>query len=483
MIKKIKGKFELYSKDGTKHLGSFDTKEEAQAREDEINKIKHAKEPTGNQLLVNISTLVDNSAIRTETIEGVEFTVLPSKTLPPDIVMNGIMYPGDEVKRTIDTLNMTPVTLGHPVVNGKFADAYDMMSQAKHGLSGAFNKVTGQAQDGSWLVDKYIPTEALQNSTRGKIVANAIANKQPIHTSTGVYLSRVPELGTNALGQEYEYKANIDAFNHDAILVGEIGAATPEQGVGIFVNADGEQEVEVMYCNLSSGEDFSLSSNELRRKLEQAAKDAELFDELFEDVKEKPYSYIEDYNEDTAIFYTCCGMYSVKYKLTSGEVEFVGEIKKVESKQNYTFGGVIGKIVDIVKSVVKSTGQDEQSKMTMNNNHEGTQVEKQEAEKMIADALAVNASQLEESVKKICTDVCSQMMKTMQMNSEQAEKDNLIQQVVNAKLLPEDAAKECGITALRAMIANQKQPAFGLNANRAAGDTNADPFADYKFEG
>jgi len=33
-------------------------------------------------------------------------------------------------------------------------------------------------------------------------------------------------------------------------LLNEVGAATPEQGVGIFVNADGEQEVEVMYCNL-----------------------------------------------------------------------------------------------------------------------------------------------------------------------------------------------------------------------------------------
>jgi len=483
MIKKIKGKFELYSKDGTKRLGSFATKEDAQAREDEINKIKHAKEPTGNQLLVNISTLVDNSAIRTETIEGVEFTVLPSKTLPKDIVMNGIMYPADEVKRTIDTLNMTPVTLGHPVVNGRFADAYDMMSQAKHGLSGAFNKVTGQAQDGSWLVDKYIPTEALQNSTRGKIVANAIAKKQPIHTSTGVYLSRVPELGTNAAGQEYEYKANIDTFNHDAILVGEIGAATPEQGVGIFVNADGEQEVEVMYCNLSSGEDFSLSSNKIRRKLEDAAKDACLFSSLSEKTDEDVYCEIDDYNEDTAIFYTRFGLYSVKYAITNGEIEFVGDIKKVETQRNYVFGGVIGKIVDIVKSVVKSTGQDEQSEIPMNNSREGEQVEKQEAEKMIADALAVNASQLEESMKKICTDVCNQMMQTMKTNSEQAEKDGLIQQVVNAKLLPEEAAKECGIVALRGLIANQKQPAFGLNANRAAGEANADPFADYKFEG
>lgn len=479
MIKKIKGKFELYSKDGTKHLGSFATKEEAQAREDEINKIKHAKEPTGNQLLVNISTLVDSSTIRTETIEGVDFTVLPSKTLPPGIVMNGIMYPGDEVKRTIDTLNMTPVTLGHPVVNGKFADAYDMMSQAKHGLSGAFNKVTGQAQDGSWLVDKYIPTEALQNSTRGKIVANAIAKKQPIHTSTGVYLSRVPELGTNALGQVYEYKANIDTFNHDAILVGEIGAATPEQGVGIFVNADGEQEVEVMYCNLSSGEDFSLSSNQIRRKLEKAANEACLFSSLSEKGEDDVYCDIDDYNEDTAIFYTRFGLYSVKYAITNGEIEFVGDIKKVETQRNYVFGGVIGKIVDIVKSVVKSTGQDAESKMPMNNSREGKQVEKQEAEKMIADALAVNAEQTAKTVQ----DAIAAALAANKAATEQAEKDGLIQQVVNAKLLPEDAAKECGIAALRGLLANQKQPAFGLNANRAAGDNNADPFADYKFEG
>ena len=478
MIKKIKGKFELYSKDGTKHLGSFGTKEEAQAREDEINKIKHAKEPTGNQLLVNISSLVDNSAIRTETIEGVEFTVLPSKTLPKDIVMNSILYGEDEVKRTIDTLNMTPVTLGHPVVNGKFADAYDMMSQAKHGLSGAFNKVTGQAQDGSWLVDKYIPTEALQNSTRGKIVANAIAKKQPIHTSTGVYLSRVPELGTNAAGQKYEYKANIDTFNHDAILVGEIGAATPEQGVGIFVNADGEQEVEVMYCNLSSGEDFSLSSNAIRSMIDKAAKEANLFGD-----EEKAWGYVEDFNDTTAIFYSCDKMFSVDYKITNGEVEFVGELKEVSSQRSYTFGGVIGKIVDIVKSVVKSTGQDDESKMPMNNSREESIVNEEQVKQFVAEMLAANNEKQKQEIADAVTSGVSSALAANKAATEQAEKDGLIQQVVNAKLLTEDAAKECGIAALRGLLANQKQPAFGLNANRTAGDTNADPFADYKFEG
>ena len=62
-------------------------------------------------LLVNISTLVANSEIRTEVVEGVEFTVLPSKTLPPNIVMNEILYDADDVEATINTLDGSPVTI------------------------------------------------------------------------------------------------------------------------------------------------------------------------------------------------------------------------------------------------------------------------------------------------------------------------------------------------------------------------------------
>jgi len=61
--------------------------------------------------LVNIASLVVNSDIRTETIEGVEFTVIPSRTLPKDVVMNSIMYPSEEVEAAISTLDMSPVTI------------------------------------------------------------------------------------------------------------------------------------------------------------------------------------------------------------------------------------------------------------------------------------------------------------------------------------------------------------------------------------
>lgn len=200
--------------------------------------------------LVNIASLVVNSDIRTETIEGVEFMVIPSKTMPPGVVMNQILYDADEVEATIHTLDGSPVTLGHPVVNGRFAAARAPLAQAKYGLLGAHNRVKGKTDDGRWIVEKLVPVEQMQNTERGKKLAEAIKSKTPIHTSTGVYLTKIDEIGVNAMGQDYQFRAKIDRFDHDAILLNEVGAATPEQGVGIFVNADGEQEeTEVMYVN------------------------------------------------------------------------------------------------------------------------------------------------------------------------------------------------------------------------------------------
>lgn len=250
MIKKEGGKFVLYSHDGSKKLGEFDSEEAATKRENEIKQIKYLKEhnvPKAN-CLANITSLVVNSKIRKEVVEGVEFTVLPSKTLPPDIVMNGGLYKADDVKATIDTLNMTPVTIGHPQINGKFVDAYDSLAQAKYGLGGAFNKVVGQDSNGVWNVEKYIPTEIMLNTQRGKALQAAIDKNEPIHTSTGVYLNRKPCKGVTANNQEYDWEAEIIQFNHDAILLNEPGAATPSQGVGLFVNQAGD-EIELITCS------------------------------------------------------------------------------------------------------------------------------------------------------------------------------------------------------------------------------------------
>lgn len=362
-------------------------------------------------LLVNISTLVANSEIRTEVVEGIEFTVLPSKTLPPNIVMNEILYDADDVEATINTLDGSPVTISHPVIAGKFADAYLPLAQAKFGILGAHNKVRGKAADGSWLIDKYIPTEQLANSANGKKLAEAIKNKTPIHTSTGVYLTKEPEIGVNAMGQEYTSRAKIDRFNHDAILLNEVGAATPEQGVGIFVNSDGEQEeTEVMYVN--------------------AYDDKELE-----------------------------GKFEIKVK-----------------------GSMLERFLEFMKTVVKSEPSD--VSQTVNSNREGNEVDETKVKEIVESALAANAAQSAETIKQAIDSAVAAALAANAQTQAEAEKAQLVEQVVNAKLLPEEAAKECGITALKAMLEgnSQGQPAMGLRRG-VASNQDEDIFANYKIEG
>ena len=427
--------------------------------------------------LVNIASLVVNSDIRTEVIEGVSFTVIPSKTLPKDVVMNSIMYPSEEVEAAISTLDMSPVTIGHPVVNGKFAPASDPISQAAYGILGAHNRVKGKTDDGRWVVEKLIPTEQLQNTERGKKLAEAIKHKRPIHTSTGVYLTKEPEIGVNAMGQEYTSRAKIDRFDHDAILLNERGAATPEQGVGIFVNASGEsEETEVMYVNLSSGDDFSMSSNGMRMKLQDAARK-----QFNPEDDDDMWLYVEDFNETKAIVCQKDKQFAVEYKMVGDEIEFVGELKKVESA-GFKFTEVIGRIVDKVISVVKSEPSDESQ--TVNKNREGNEVDETKVQEMIANALAAKEAEKAQAIKDAVEQGIAAALAANAQTQAEAEKAQLVEQVVNAKLLPEDAAKECGIAALKAMLESnyQGQPAMGLRRG-VASNQDEDIFANYKIEG
>lgn len=428
-------------------------------------------------LLVNISSLVMNNEITRETIEGIDFTVIPSRTLPKDVVMNSIMYPSEEVEAAISTLDMSPVTIGHPVVNGKFAPASDPISQAAYGILGAHNRVKGKTDDGRWVVEKLIPTEQLQNTERGKKLAEAIKNKTPIHTSTGVYLTKEPEIGVNAMGQEYTSRAKIDRFDHDAILLNEVGAATPEQGVGIFVNESGEsEEAEVMYVNLSSGDDFSMSSNGMRMKLQDAARK-----QFNPEEDDDMWIYVEDFNETKAIVCQKNKQFVVEYKMVGDEIEFIGELKKVESA-GFKFTEVIGRIVDKVISVVKSEPSD--SNQVTNSNREGNEVDEAKVNEMIANALAAQEAKSAEAIGKAITDSVAAALAANAQTQAEAEKAQLVEQVVNAKLLPEDAAKECGIAALKAMLEgnSQGQPAMGLRRG-VASNQDEDIFANYKIEG
>lgn len=211
------------------------------------------------QVRVNIRTAVNASAIRRERRSGRDVIIVPSATLPDNIVMNGIRYPADEIAKSFETLDGTPAPLGHPNDEGQFLSASDPRGMVR-GFIGAWNENV-RRENGRVFLDKVIDVEYASQLTGGKAVLNAIEKGEPIHTSTGLYAIMTPTVND----AEADRVASDILFDHDAILLGEVGAATPEQGVGMLVNAKSPsgEKVEVVNSLLEDAErdlDWSLDS-------------------------------------------------------------------------------------------------------------------------------------------------------------------------------------------------------------------------------
>jgi hypothetical protein len=195
---------------------------------------------------VNVCTTVNAAKVRKEKRHGRDVVVVPSATLPDNIVMNGILYPAEEIEATYQALERTPAPLGHPKVNGKHISARDPEG-INVGYIGAHNENV-RREGGRVLMDKVIDVEVANRTEGGKAVLAAIEAGGPIHTSTGLFAKLTPV----ANAKDHQHVARGIRWDHDAILLNEPGAATPEQGVGMLVNSDGTQEdIEVINSSLT----------------------------------------------------------------------------------------------------------------------------------------------------------------------------------------------------------------------------------------
>lgn len=193
----------------------------------------------GDQVRVNIRTLANTAAIRREKRNGRDVIIVPSATLPDDVVMNDILYPAAEIAKSFKSLERTPAPLGHPSVNGKFLSARDPEG-LNQGWIGAWNENVRQ-EGGRVLLDKVIDVERANQSEGGKRVLAAIQAGNAVHTSTG--LLAIMDAANGDVS--YKFTARDIEFDHDAILLDEEGAATPDQGVGMMVNSAGK-EIQVV---------------------------------------------------------------------------------------------------------------------------------------------------------------------------------------------------------------------------------------------
>lgn len=363
------------------------------------------------KIRVNIRSVANVAAVRTEKRNGRDVIVVPSATLPNDVVMNGIKYPADEIAKSFMTLNRKPAPFGHPKVNGKFVSASDPEG-INIGYIGAWNENV-RRENGRVFLDKVIDVEVANRTENGKAVLKAIEKGEPVHTSTGLLC----ELDASN-SEDCKHVARNIYFDHDAILLNEDGAATPEQGVGMLVNASGEaEEIEVINSVLSEADrDLDWAVDSAVRAIEKMRKAS-----FYDRIKTAILDAVRSEREPQA---------------NEKELEMADEkkLEELSAKVN-TLSESMGKIGETIANAVSA------------------------AVKPLVDAQA-------------------EMVANAKAKDE-AEKAELVAKIVKANLLDEEAAKELTINAAR-KLAEKVKPGKAAALNSAFnGGADNDEWAGY----
>lgn len=180
---------------------------------------------------------------------GSTYTVRDVCGAVDDIVMNGMLYPAEQLASGAATLEGKPAPAGHPKdANGRHISALNGEALLS-AYAGAICR-NARHEGGRTLVDIVVnETQAKAHPDGAKLVerlnaAIAGTNADPIHVSTGLFCQPITANGESR-GKAYRAIATGIQYDHLAFLLHERGAGTPDDGVGMWLNADGaEQEVE-----------------------------------------------------------------------------------------------------------------------------------------------------------------------------------------------------------------------------------------------
>lgn len=294
---------------------------------------------------VNVLTVVNSASnITTETVNGKPHIVVRGITpVVDDIVMNRKLYPAAEIEKAYNTLERNPMPLGHPKVDGKHVSARDVQAVNEYHVGAWLQNVSHK--DGKVTGDMYVNRQYAESSEKGKRLINRLdemlagTNSDPIHISTGLLYSGIAANGESK-GKKYNEIATNMMFDHVAVLLDEPGAGTPDEGVGIFVNAEGDEQ-EVEQANLADAADctregmlnktrffFTNASNFSFDDIQRA-----ISDKLREGAGEDKWLWPETVWPDSFIYRDDTRYLKQKYLIDdAGKAVFVGEPVEVVRK-------------------------------------------------------------------------------------------------------------------------------------------------------
>ncbi|MDY0609219.1 DUF2213 domain-containing protein, partial [Pasteurella multocida] len=269
-----------------------------------------------------------------------------------------------------------------------------------------------------------------------------------------------------------------------AILLDEQGAATPEQGVGIFVNSEGE-ESEVEFVNLADSADYTKETLLDKVKYFFSANSSLSFEEIHglllqlinNDHNSKKWLWIESVYPSHFIYNDDGKKYKQKYLIDdNSQVSFVGErievVKKVDYDEIKTNGENImkEKILSALNAAgVKTEGLDDDQLLSAYNELQAKP--KDEGVKTIN-------SEINEAIKTAVATAIAPLQEKLQAN-EDAKVAEMREAVKSKFSLSDVAVNSLSSEALSEMFAKTKN-SNGLN-NSLNANSEENQWGDYKL--
>lgn len=324
---------------------------------------------------IHVKSLAINAAnISTETIDGDEHIVIRGVVpVVDDVVMNGGLYPAAEINKSYMSIEGNPMPLQHPKIGNEYVSASNPRAVNKFHVGAWAENVR---KDGDRVVmDMKINKRYASATENGKRVLTRIEEMQanssaePIHVSTGLLLSREQNKGKSK-GKSYSWVARNMRFDHVAILLDEPGAATPDDGVGIFVNADNStEEIETETVDLASASNCTQEGlvNKTRFYFTNASNfsfddiQRSLSDKLREGRTDDNWLWPETVWPDTFIYRDDTRYFKQKYLIDDdGVAQFVGEPQEVVRKPTeyeIKTNGENNPMKDLIVNALKAAGK------------------------------------------------------------------------------------------------------------------------------
>jgi len=428
---------------------------------------------------------VNRKHIRREIRDSVEHIILTSFTLPPNIVMNGGLYPAEEIDKSFETLNRTPVTIEHPEIDGMFVSASDPETDMVFRF-GMFNENARKLDDGRIALDKVINVQKLMTFEKGKRLLDRINeietndNARPIHTSVGVFLDveELPEARNEVNGvetnAEFTWIAKDMIFDHDAILLDSVGASTPDQGTGIGIN---KERLKVEHFVVDNGDEYSIPKDFIEKSKSLHSNKKITFAQIFEELhrlinqnnQDDEHNWLvhESVDEDSFVFETISGeLFKSNYSVddngnvaiqdTRIPVERVVEFKTINptdiNEDNAMRDQIIAELAKLGITVNADLSDDElmakYNEALIANQGDGDGAGGEEIADLVANAVKVAIKPLTEKITGLETQLTS---------NEDKELVDLATLIVNSKKYPEldvDNIKALGLEVAKKMAAN-----------------------------